>query len=400
MSSSYHSNHHDHTLCTSCGKRKKVDPKPVAKPAEEKTIFNNFDFSSLMADPQTMKSLFLFLITLFNKFELEKKEPKAPQHECKCKDHHDKDKDKDKYEWWKHDNKHDESSSKHECKCKNEPKKGHDWWKHDDKHDESSSKHEFKCKNEPKKGHDWWKHDDKHDESSSKHECKCKNKPKKDHDWWKHDDKHDESSSKHECKCKNHPKKNHDWWKHGDKHDESSSKHKCDCKKNEPGKKYRHFELEPDSSKVSKHYEDFLSDFSSSFEYEYNHFKKEMNKHENFKSHERKNFHFELDSSSSEEMQQHYNHKNEPEMPDKIWLADVLSLLYKHNLLNLDNLFDQLNKSKHHPNKPTCNCNRRKHWEESYNHKNDKYEYTKEYYYKGIPLKKIKRKADSYKKFK
>ena len=316
MSSSYHSNHQEHTFCPSCGKRKTIEPKPVAKPVEENTNFGNFDFSSLMADPQTMKSLFLFLLTLFNKFESEKKEPKTPHHECKCKDHHNK----EKYDWWKHDNKHDDSSSKHECKCK--------------------------CKNNTKKGHDWWKHDDKHDESPSKHEC--------------------------------------------------------DCMKKEPEKKYRHFELEPDFSKVSKQYEDFLTDFSSSFESEFNHFKKEQNKHENYKNYEHKNFHFDLDSSSSEDMQQQYHHKNKPEMPDKIWLADVLSLLYKYNLLNLDNLFDQLNKNNHnhHQNKPTCNCNKGKKWGDSYNHKNDNYEYTKEYYYKGMPLKKIKRKADPYKKFK
>lgn len=215
----------------------------------------------------------------------------------------------------------------------------------------------FEFDKEPKKTH---------------HECNCnyKHHPDKD-DWWKHFNKH---NGKHECGCKKH--EHYDWWTDEEKHGNHHDKHECECKMKDkkPEKNYHHFELKPNSLE-STEVEEMMAVDSSSYEFEY----KPPTKEENSKKHrckcqDHKPFHEEYESSSSEEMQKQPHEKKQHEMPDKIWLTDILSLLYNHNLLNLDHLFDQLHKGKQPHKKPTCNCHKEKHWGKDDAHKEDHHE--------------------------
>jgi len=129
--------------------------------------------------------------------------------------------------------------------------------------------------------------------------------------------------------------------------------------------------FKPNYPLTSKHHEDY----SSSFQFQHH---KEEKHYKPCKCHEGKKHHIELESSS-EEM-----HKNSYEMPDNIWLGELMSVLYKHNLLNLEPLFDKVHNKKEQHNKPCCKCCHEKH--------DEKHEYSKEYYFNGMPLKKIKRK--------
>ncbi len=271
-------------------------------------------------------------------------------------DNHKKHHNKDKNDWWKHENTI-ENHYYYDCKCK----------KHHDKHEHDCCKHDYKCdnhhdckckKHSDKHEHDWWKHDYKSDKH---HDCKCKKRhDKHEHDWWKHDYKSDKH---HDCKCKKrHDKHEHDWWKHDDKEDydwikyddkfeKHHKKHDCHCKKECP--------------KCIK----LLA----------------------------------LESSSM------VMHKQDSGIPEKIWLPDQLALLFKNNLLNLDHLFNQLNKDKnkytHHKGNhaikfsetPNCHCRKGKDWDKEYEEKKCKC-ITKKYYYKGMPLKKFKRSVAQYKK--
>lgn len=287
MSSSYYPDHHEPTHCPTCKKRKENDQKKI----DEKNYFKDFNPSTFKFDPQSIKHLFMMLLTLLNHYET----------------------DKDKY----HDKEKHSKHPHHKCQCKCHEKGHHEWWKHEDH-----------------------KHHDK--------------KP---------------------CKCE-------------EKYDESENK-------------FRHVELKPHFPST-EHDDEFMmdhSDHSSSFEYDYSKFEHypEYGKHKCPKCDKS---HLEFESSSSEEMQKTPNHNGNSEMPDKIWLSDILNLLYRHNLLNLDHLFDQMKKHKEHDDKHQCkHCKKEKYWKDEYDYHHGKEKYTKEYYYKGIPLKKVKRKANPYKKF-
>jgi len=211
----------------------------------------------------------------------------------------------------------------------------------------------------------------------------------------KHDKEKDSKHPHHESECKHCKMEQPEWWKHEDKKHHDKTPSKWEEKYEVPEKHSRHYELEPSFTEYEE-VDEFMMDDSSSFEYDF----PKYGKHKCSKCDK---FHFELESSSSsssssEEMKKKMPHHDDK--PDHIWLPDILKLLYKHNLLNLDHLFEQMKKDKEHDEKHQCkHCKKEHHWKDEYDYVHGKEEYTKKYYYKGMPLKKVKRKADPYKKF-